>query len=105
LLEVISYLIYSIDGRYLAVGLGSDNGVRVYRTGDYSLVKEDPDYGDSVYGMDFSQYGRLVTTSGVLSFMIKTQINKKNKSTGWRKTPTCKLFSRRFKDCCWIWIW
>jgi len=103
--EVISYLIYSKDGRYLAVGLGSDNGVRVYRTGDYSLVKEDPDYGDSVYGMDFSQYGRLVTTSGVSSFMIKTQINKKNKSTGWRKTPSCKLFSRWFKDCCWIWIW
>ncbi|MFN3246733.1 MAG: hypothetical protein ACK42K_08560, partial [Leptonema sp. (in: bacteria)] len=93
------------DGRYLAGGLGSDNGVRVYRTGDYFLVKEDPDYGDSVYGMDFSQYGRLVTTSGVSSFMIKTQINKKNKSTGWRKTPTCKLFSRWFKDCCWIWIW
>jgi len=61
--EVISYLIYSKDGRYLAVGLGSDNGVRVYRTEDYSLVKEDPDYGDSVYGMDFSQDGRLVATS------------------------------------------
>jgi len=82
LLEVISYLIYSIDGRYLAVGLGSDNGVRVYRTGDYSLVKEDLDYGNSVYGMDFSQYGRLVTTSSVSSFMIKNKLIKKIKVPG-----------------------
>jgi len=60
--EVIHHLTYSKDGRYLAAGLG-DNGIRIYRTDDYSMVKEDKDYEDNVYGLDFSHDGRLVTTS------------------------------------------
>jgi WD40 repeat protein len=60
--EVIFHLTYSKDGRYLAAGLG-DNGIRIYKTDDYSLIKEDKDYGGSVYGLDFSYGGKLVTTS------------------------------------------
>jgi len=61
--EVIFHLAYSKDGRYLAAGLGKQNGIRIYKTDDYSLIKQDSDYGDDVYGFDFSEDGRLVTTS------------------------------------------
>ena len=60
--DVIFHLAYSKDGRYLAAGLG-ENGIRIYKTKDYSLIKEDCDYQDSVLGLDFSEDGRLVTTS------------------------------------------
>jgi len=60
--NVILHLTYSKDGRYLGAGLGY-NGIRIYKTDDYSMVKEDKDYGDSVYGLDFSPDGKLVTTS------------------------------------------
>jgi WD40 repeat protein len=56
-------LTYSKDGKYLAAGLKMNNGIRVYRTDDYSMVKEDKDYGSDVYGLDFSPDGKLVTTS------------------------------------------
>ena len=62
LANVILHLAYSKDGRYLAAGLG-ENGIRIYKTDDYSLIKQDSDYQDSVYGLDFSDDGRLVTTS------------------------------------------
>lgn len=60
--NVIRHLTYSRDGRYLVACLGY-NGIRVYKTTDYKLIKEDKDYGDSVYGADFDRDGRLVTTS------------------------------------------
>jgi WD40 repeat protein len=61
--NVILHLAYSKDGIYLAAGLGGQNGIRIYKTDDYSLIKRDSDYQDSVYGLDFSEDGRLVTTS------------------------------------------
>lgn len=63
LLGVITKLTYSRDGRYLMAGLGRDNGIMVYKTPDYSLIKKDKDYGDTCYGADFDSSGRLVTTS------------------------------------------
>jgi len=60
--DVITHLAYSKDGRYLAAGL-RENGTRIYKTDDYSLIKQDSDYGDRVFGLDFSDDGRLVTTS------------------------------------------
>jgi len=80
----ISHITYSKDGRYLAAGLGY-NGIRVYRTDDYSMVKEDRDYGDSVYGLDFSNNGRLVTTSldGFIRLYDKNfKLIKKKKAPG-----------------------
>jgi len=61
--NVINHLTYSRDGRFLVASLGGNNGIRVYRTSDYSLIAEDRNYGDSSYGADFSKDGRLVTTS------------------------------------------
>jgi len=63
----LSYIIlriaYSKDGRFLVVGMGKGGGIRIYRTSDYSIVGEDGDYGDAIYGADFDGNGRLVTTS------------------------------------------
>ncbi len=58
--NAILELAYSKDGSYLAAGLGSE-GIRVYSTDTYSLIKEDTDYGESIYGLAFSQDGRLAT--------------------------------------------
>lgn len=56
-------LAYSKDGMYLVAGLWGNNGIRVYRTSDYSLAAEDRDYGSDSYGADFDMYGKLLTTS------------------------------------------
>ena len=61
--EVIFHLTYSRDGKFLVAGLGGRNGIRVYTVPDYRPFMKDEDYGDSVYGIDFSTQGRLVTTS------------------------------------------
>lgn len=61
--NVVHHLTYSKDGRFLVATLGRSNGIRIYRTSDYTLVAEDKDYGDNSFGADFDRAGRLVTTS------------------------------------------
>lgn len=56
-------LIYSIDGKYLVASLKLGNGIKIYSTQDYSLIKEDKDYMGDSYGSDFDNDNRLVTTS------------------------------------------
>lgn len=60
--EVIMYLAHSPDGKYLAACLAGPNGIRVYDTSDYSLVKTDK-YGDTSMNADFDENGNLVTVS------------------------------------------
>lgn len=60
--NTIFHLVYSRDGRFLAVTMGGKNGVRVYRVAArYEPVGEDRDYGDYSYGADFDAASRLVT--------------------------------------------
>jgi WD40 repeat protein len=59
--SIISHLAYSPDGRYLVATLVI-NGIRIYRTTDYRLQTKDTHYGDSSYGADFDNQGRLVTS-------------------------------------------
>lgn len=59
---VVCHLAYSDDGRFLVAALWS-NGIRIYRTSDYTLVAEDKDYGSESYGADFDREQRLVTAS------------------------------------------
>lgn len=61
--NVIYDLAWSPDGRYLAAGMGGKSGVRVFRSGDYTMVGQDRDYGHMVQGLDFDHQGRLVTSS------------------------------------------
>jgi WD40 repeat protein len=61
--NAVSHLVYSHDGKYLAVTLLLNNGVRVYDTANFTMVGEDDSYADSSYGADFDAANRLVTTS------------------------------------------
>lgn len=61
--NTVDYLAFSADGRFLAATLGKANGLRVYKTTDWSLVATDTDYGDDSYGADFDAQGRLVIAS------------------------------------------
>ena len=44
--NVIHYLAYSPDGRYLVAALSDKNGIRVYETRDFREIARDSDYGD-----------------------------------------------------------
>jgi len=61
--NVVTHLVYSPNGLYLAATFGGKNGVRVFSTAVYSPAGEDTGYGDDSYGADFSRFGELVTTS------------------------------------------
>ena len=62
--NVVHYLTFSQDGRYLAATLFGGNGIRVYdRAAGWAQAARHTDYGDSSYGADFSTDGRLATTS------------------------------------------
>jgi WD40 repeat protein len=61
--EVINYLAFSPDGRFLVVGLLGNSGIRVWRTNGWALVGQDTDYGEPVYGAAFDRSDRLVTSS------------------------------------------
>ena len=61
--NVIFHLVFSKDGRYLVATLGGNNGLRVFRTSDYSLSAQDKEYGDRSNWADFDASGRLVTSS------------------------------------------
>lgn len=61
--QVIFHLTWSPDGRYLAAALGGANGIRLYRTTDFSEAARDTAYGDDSYWIDFDRQGRLVTSS------------------------------------------
>ena len=61
--NVILSLAFSADGARVAVGLGGDNGIRVY---DWTSGKElfaDRDYADDVYGLAFAPDGALIASS------------------------------------------
>jgi WD40 repeat protein len=58
--EIVNHLVFSPDGRYLAVML--NKGIRVYQTQGYSVAFEDRDYEERSLGGDFARAGQLVTT-------------------------------------------
>ena len=60
---LVGHLAYSKEGRFLVATLKGPNGIRIYRTSDYTLVREDSKYGGDSYGADFDLDGRLVTAS------------------------------------------
>ena len=57
------HLVFSRDGQHLAACLGQNNGIRIYRTDDFTLAGEDKYYGSDSYDAAFDLAGGLVTTS------------------------------------------
>ncbi|MGO8670216.1 MAG: WD40 repeat domain-containing protein, partial [Capsulimonadaceae bacterium] len=47
-------LAYSPDGQYLAAGTGAGSGLLLYNTTDYTLVAQDKDYDEKVFGLAFA---------------------------------------------------
>jgi WD40 repeat protein len=61
--NVVSFLTFSLDGRYLAATVGS-NGLRVFdRDKDWREAFRDDRYGDQSYGATFARDGHLATTA------------------------------------------
>ena len=62
--DVVLSLAFSKDGRFLAIGLYGQNGIRVHdRDAGWGEARRDADYGGNVYGMAFDGAGRLAVTS------------------------------------------
>lgn len=59
----VDHLTFSPDGTRLVATLGGRNGVRQWRTSDWTEVGRDAVYGGISYGADFDRAGRLVTSS------------------------------------------
>ncbi|MBZ5726889.1 MAG: caspase family protein [Acidobacteriia bacterium] len=60
--DAVNHLVYSADGRYLAIALLGGHGIRVYRSSDYQEIARDTDYGAGSYSAEFDRTGRLVAT-------------------------------------------
>lgn len=83
--SVVNHLSVSHDGAYLAAAMGEE-GVRVWRLSDLSLVGGDKDYGGEAYGAAFDGKGHLATacydgavrlyrvTDTGLSLLAKTRV-------------------------------
>jgi len=66
--NVVSHLAFSADGRWLAAGLGRNNGVRVFDAASGQLTGQDASYGADCYSVAFrpvsgSQPLELLTSS------------------------------------------
>ena len=89
--DTIKHIGYSKDGRFLVVSLAQTNGIRVYRTSDYSLIAEDRDYNGDIYGFDFDRNGRLATASydgSVRLYDENFRLIAKKATTGGRESYT-----------------
>ena len=61
--NVINHVAFSPDVRRVAVGLGTNNGVRVLDSATGAELLADRDYGDQVYGLAFAPDGALIASS------------------------------------------
>jgi WD40 repeat protein len=61
--DVIHRIAFSADGRRVAVGLGTNNGLRVLDVGTGRELVSDRDYGSDVYGVAFAPDGALISSS------------------------------------------
>lgn len=96
--NVIFQLAFSPDGKSLAATLAAGSGLRLFSVSDGRLIAEDKSYGNTSYGVHFSNDGRLVTTSddGYLRLyrfdgVALTQLDKRNAPGG--KRPYTARFS------------
>lgn len=64
--DIVQTLAFARDGRWLAVGLGGRNGLRIVRTSDWTEqpALRDPAYGAAVHYLEFSSAGVLASSAG-----------------------------------------
>ncbi|PWQ99676.1 caspase family protein [Leucothrix pacifica] len=61
--NVINDLVFSYDGRKLAVALGGSNGIRVFDSATGRALSSDTQYSGISLSVDFDKQGRLVSAS------------------------------------------
>ncbi len=61
--ETISAMVWTPDGRFLAVGLQSRGGFRVLDAATGAVVANDPQYNDKLLDLDVSPQGRIVAVA------------------------------------------
>jgi WD40 repeat protein len=109
---LVQHLVYSPDGRYLAVTFGGKGGVRVYQTKDYAAIGEDKDYGSQSSAADFDRADRLVTAcldgfvrlyappggSGTLQLLAKEKITDGDHANSVSFSPDGSRIAVGFDD-------
>ena len=92
--NVIGDLEFSKDGQFLAAALGGQ-GIRVYETSDWTLIKKDTAYKSKSCSLAFSSDGSLATVSFdgyIRLYNNDFELLKKEKTTGGSK-PFSLAFS------------
>lgn len=96
----IQHLVYTPNGRFLAVvtgeggGTASWSGMKIFRLPDYALVAEDKDYGDFVKWVESDPTGSRVATScydGFVRLYDLTALSGHNASSPRPIAPVSKI--------------
>ena len=94
----VQHLVYTPDGRFLAVGTGEGRGkassMRIFRLPDYALVAEDRDYGDFIKWVESDHTGSRVATScfdGFVRLYDLTALAAQNPSSPRPLVPVSKI--------------
>ncbi len=92
----VTELAFSRDGRWLAAGIGTQNGLRIWRTADWKMSFEDIEYGGTLFNMDFNDEGRLATTSSDGNIRLYQQTDSNWSRTAWGSVPNGIPYAIRF---------
>ena len=96
----VQHLVYTPDGRFLAVVTGEGGGIaswssmRIFRLPDYGLVAEDKDYGNFVKWVESNPTGSQVATScydGFVRLYDLTALHGNNSSSPRPIAPLSKI--------------
>jgi len=93
--ESIRDIEFSPDGLFLAVAMGSDKGVRIYKCSSWDLHKVLTDYSDHCTSISFDQSGRMATAcyDGKIRLYSRLFAPLKEIRTSKEKYPNCVAFS------------
>lgn len=92
----ILHMEFSPDGTRLAASLHDSEGIRVFKSDDFSELFKDDSYGDASYGLAYSKDGRLATVSIDGYVRIYDSNHRrlvKKKMSGDKKSPCSVAFS------------
>lgn len=93
--NVIHDLEFSPTGKYFVAALGGANGIRIYRTTSFALVKIDKDYNSRSVNIAFAPNGRLASVSDdghIRLYAPDFSLLKKQATSGGKK-PFSLAFS------------